>query len=171
MQKRPAWKRSLTNGCWSYQTTSNLISIVSRMGPHHLRLTSWFFICSTGMQFYCCTVPCESPLDTLLVFVDHPSLSIRKSTNSHRSTPERSELSVDSEQQCAMRIRSIDMSNTAARHIASLGTIYMHSFCVARSSSFLTYYIFSAGITHVVARKSQPSTGMNFRSLNFHSVY
>lgn len=165
MQKRPAWKRSLTNGCWSYQITSNLISIVSRMGPHHLRLTSWFFICSTGMQFYCCTVPCESHLDTILVFVDHPRLSIRKSTHSHRSTPESSELSVDSEQQCAMRIRSIDMSNTAARHIASLGSIYMHSFCLGRSSSFLTYYIFSAGITHVVACKSQPSIGMNFRSL------
>ena len=72
---------------------------------------------------------------------------------------------MDSEQQCAIRTRSIDMSNTAARYIASLGTIYMHSFCLGRSSSFLTYYIFSAGITHVVACKSKPSTGVTFCSL------
>lgn len=65
-----------------------------------------------------------------------------------------------------MRIRSSDMSNTAARHIASLATIYMHSFCLRRSSSFLTYYVFSAGITHVVARKSRLSA-----SINFHSLY
>ena len=64
-----------------------------------------------------------------------------------------------------MRIRSIDMSNTAARHISSLATIYMHSFSLRRCSSFLTYYVFNAGITHVVARKSQPSASLNFRSL------
>jgi len=74
---------------------------------------------------------------------------------------------MDSEQPCTMRIRSVDMSNTAARHIASLGTIYMHSFSLSRSSCFLTYYVFSAGITHIVARKSKPSTDVLFCSLSF----
>jgi hypothetical protein len=66
-----------------------------------------------------------------------------------------------------MQVRSTDMSNTAARHIASLGTIYMHSFCLRRSSCFLSYYLFSAGITHVVACRSTSSTNVLFCSLYF----
>lgn len=59
------------------------------------------------------------------------------------------------------------MSNTAARHIASLATIYMHSFSLGRSSCFLSYYVFSAGITHVVARRLESSTNVLFCLLYF----
>ncbi|KAH7101246.1 fungal-specific transcription factor domain-containing protein [Auriculariales sp. MPI-PUGE-AT-0066] len=49
-----------------------------------------------------------------------------------------------------------DLCVSAATHISTLVKVYRENFCLKRGATFLSYYIFSAGIMHVTTLTKQP---------------
>ncbi|KAK0481545.1 fungal-specific transcription factor domain-containing protein [Armillaria novae-zelandiae] len=56
-----------------------------------------------------------------------------------------------------LELKAFDLAQGAASHIGSIVTVYRETFTLKRCSPFLTSYIFSAGIMHVLTLTLRPS--------------
>ncbi|EMD37133.1 hypothetical protein CERSUDRAFT_137619 [Gelatoporia subvermispora B] len=97
-------------------------------------------ILTLHMQYWCTVILLHRP------FIRH----IQNTVNSPASTA-----SKDSETRANPR-KNYDMCVQAANHVTSIVSVYVENYCAMRSSVYLCYYVFTAGVMHVATLMAYP---------------
>ncbi|OCH85825.1 hypothetical protein OBBRIDRAFT_282612 [Obba rivulosa] len=97
-------------------------------------------ILTLHMQYWCTVILLHRP------FIRH----IQNTVNSPASSA-----SKDSETPANSR-KNYDMCVQAANHVTSIVSVYVENYCAKRSSVYLSYYVFTAGVMHVATLMAYP---------------